>query len=227
MSPTFTIPNRLHHMTIRHILLPCSLVVVLFVGCRKEDPITQPPPAPPDPPPTFELDLNGPQGMQLTAGDTTYTYVDGDAYSAVYQVGGTTGTPSTRYYIAGLAGGDEGDLVAAIRIGTVTYEGVQVDIDDFYTLLATGAKIVAPATTGGQGVEIEFLDADAQLWSTRCGSTAQPGSGFTITEMEPGYDGVGAFARIVAVFNCTVYNCSTGASMALTNGGAVLEFREF
>lgn len=221
---TFTSPI-LYAMRTTHPLLLCLLVGALAVGCGKEEhPYTPVPPEPDPPPPSFDLDVNGMQGMQMTVGGTTYTFLDDGEFAAVYQVGGA---PSSRHYIAGLAGGEAGDLMAAGRIGTLVSAGPVVSPEEFHDFMAPGPRAIAPATQGGNGVEIEFHDAAGQLWSTRCGSAAQLGASFTITDMVPGYDELGAFARIVAVFQGTMYNCATGASLPLTEGGLVLEFREF
>jgi hypothetical protein len=114
-----------------------------------------------------------------------------------------------------------------MTIGTVEYEGVVVTPDLFDELFVTGNRSFAQVVNGGNGLELSFRDGNGQLWSTRCSSGAQGSSVFEIIEAETDQDLLGLKARVVATFVCTFYNCSTGEARQATNGGLVLDFREF
>lgn len=214
-------------MDIRNILLVLAAPFVL-AACAKDPPTPPnnpaPPPAPPDDPP-FELSLDGPIGFQMTAGGSTTTWVEGGEFVALFGIDGETGTPSTRLYVAGLEADD--GRSATFRIGTLTYDGPVVTPEEFHGFLSPGARPLAPLMPLPGGVVIDYRDASGVLWSTVCGSAAQGGGYFAITNMATGSDDLGMWVRVVAVFQGTLYNCATGASMQMTDGGAVLEFWEF
>jgi hypothetical protein len=216
----------------RKLIAPAFVLAALAFGCKKEDP------APPavgaggggtGGPGPFVMDINGPFGIQLVIDGDTVTYVSGGALVHSYALHDVGGAPSTgRDYTAGIVGGDNSEFIASVRSGTLpTTPGVPVWSDEFQEFFGTGARVVGPPSTQYKWVSIMHRDVQGVEWSTQCGSTAQPGASFVIEEMQPEADEKGNFVRIKAHFNCTLYNCQTGASATVTDGRMVLLVGDF
>jgi hypothetical protein len=211
-----------------------ALVVGLLAlaACKKEnDPAPATPTTPGSTAPTFDLTVNGAYGVRMTLGTSTVvTFVESDSLGAYSQTDGVENTPptlSTRWYAAGLQNADLMQDRFRFAIGTLEYEGVEVVPSDLYAFLAPGTRTYGPATTGTDGVQIEYTDASGQGWTTLCGGGGQPTSTFQITDILEGYDKMGPKATIAATFSCTFYNCATGDALPVNGGGLVFELREF
>ena len=210
-----------------HAPLFTFMLCTLLAGCKKDDPTPPPSGGPDDPPvPTpFEMDINGPIGMQMTIGDSTVLYVSGGVYAHAYAVHHVSGG---RDYSAGLVGGTNDDMLAGIRLGTIAVaEGEPVWANDFEAFLAPGARVIMNSNMAVPWASIMHRDLEGTEWSTQCGIGAQPSASFEILEMQPQEDEKGDFVRIKATFNCTLYNCSTGEAATVTNGGLVLLLGNF
>jgi hypothetical protein len=212
--------------------LVLPLLALLAIGCNKksEDPVTPPPGGGGSTAPPFQLSLDGPLGMRMQFGSNLVTFVDHGDITSYFSLGGVENsepTPSTRYYEAGMVDGPTEDVIFSMTIGTVEYEGVVVTPDLFDDLFEAGNRPFVQVVNGGNGVELSFRDGNGQLWSTRCGSGAQGSSVFELIDVDSGQDLLGVKARVVATFVCNFHNCSTGEVRQATNGGLVLDFREF
>jgi hypothetical protein len=134
--------------------------------------------------------------------------------------------PSHRYYVAGIYSGNSEASVFQVGLGALTYFGA-VDPEAFDAYFATGTRIYGAAySPGQQRVEITYRDPTGIEWSTNSGSAQQNASSFNITQVQAGQDELGSWVKVVAGFNCTFYNAG-GASMTVTNGGMMFEFRNF
>lgn len=214
-------------------IFPLLAGVLVLVACKKDE---DPAPTAPGTPggstaPTFDLTVNGAFGVRMTLGSSTVvTFVESDSLGAYSFTGGVENTPptlSTRWYAAGLQNVDLMQERFRFSIGTLEYEGVEVIPSDLYAFLAPGARSYGPATTGADGVQIEYTDYTGQGWSTVCASGAQPTSTFVITDILEGYDKMGPKVTVAANFSCTLYNCATGSTLPVNGGSLVLELREF
>ncbi|HEX2533047.1 MAG TPA: hypothetical protein VHK69_04895 [Chitinophagaceae bacterium] len=78
------------------------------------------------------------------------------------------------------------------------------------------------------GVEVEWVDGEGKLWSTKAGSADQTGSHFEILSVVDAPDAVGQYYVTVKMrFTCKLYNEETGAMKLLTNGEMAGSFGEF
>lgn len=215
----------------RTAITPVLLIaaIALMSGCKKEDPAPPPPtPGGPVDPGPFVMDINGPIGMQIVIDGDTVTYVSGGVFAHSYSLNEVGTPPSGRDYTAGLVGGDNNDFLIGIRAGTLaTTPGEPVWSDVFQEFFSTGARVVGQPSTMYRWVSIMHRDEQDVEWSTQCGSMAQPGASFVIEEMQPEQDEKGNFVRIRASFNCTLYNCQSGASATVTSGALVLLVGDF
>lgn len=212
----------------KHALLLLFPAFALLLGaCKKEE---EDPPPPDDPePPAFTLTLNGSQGVQLLMNGSMVTIGEADMIVPFYQEDGVINdppVPSTRFYGAGLYNATADWTAFLMQIGTLAFEGPSVNPEDFWNFFNTGARPYSPVGTLN-GVELAWTDETGTVWSTRCGSGIQSGSVFTITEVATSEDKLGRIARILATFNCKMYNCSTGEGREVSSGMLVLEFRDF
>lgn len=102
-----------------------------------------------------------------------------------------------------------------------------VDADAFHDLFLPGPRTFGNPAMGGQGVALTYTDANGQRWPTTCGHASQTGAQFQLLERATEIDGLGPKARVVATFQCTFHNGTTGEARPVLNGGPVLEFRDF
>lgn len=215
-----------------HRLVPFALCLLLLPGCKKESDAPYTPSSPGGTStPTFDMTVNGFYGVRMTLGGSTMlTLVESDSLGVYAQANGQENvppTPSTRYYTAAIQNVDLVQDRFRLTIGTLEYQDVTVLPSELYAFLAPGPRTYGPATTGSDGVELAYIDMTGQEWTTRCAGGGQPTSTFTITDILEGYDKLGPKATIAATFTCTLYNCGTGATLPVTNGGLVFELREF
>lgn len=217
-------------MTDRRFCIVLLSTMLLFSCTKEEQDIPLPPPGGGPDLPEFNGDIEGPLGMRMTFGGEAAVRVEGGSLVAYVENNGEPAVPpelSTRYYVVGLYDAAAEAPSFALTLGTLFYEGAQVLPDAFESFLAPGPRSYGPATMGQQGVELLFRDTDGLVWSTRCGSGAQAGAAFTITDILPGNDGLGQLITVAASFNCTLYQCGSGASVSVEDGLLVLEVREF
>lgn len=216
------------------LIIPCPLVflsVLLLQSCAKEEPAEIPLPAPiggaEDP---FTGVIGGPLGVRMTFGAQDVLILEAGPVLSYANVNGQTNDPpalSYRYYLAGMYDADAKVAAFAATKGSLYYEAPQVMPDAFATFFAPGPHTYGVATTGLNGVELEFRDAAGQRWSTQCGSTLQPSSEFLISAVVQGFDGIGQKLKVAAAFTSTFYNCDTGAAQLVDDGLLVLDFRDF
>lgn len=203
-------------------------VALLFAGCKKDEDTA--PAADPTPPVSFDLSLDGAQGVRMLLDGQEVAISEEGNVVAYPETDGVSNEPpalSQRHYIASLYDGDLDLVVFRFLKGTLAYVGPQVINEDFYGFFAPNTYAYGAATTGLQGVELEWTDATGVIWSTRCGSAGQTASAFQITEVQEGQDKLGPFIVVKATFTAQFHSCVTGAVKAATNGVLVLRFREF
>jgi len=204
--------------------------VLLFLGaCKKEEVADPTPPAAP-PPAAEDISITGVQGARLFIDGVPVRINEGGDTLSIFFTDGVLNEPpalSRRYYAVSLHNGTLDVPVFRMRIGTLAYIGPQVLSDEFWAFFDPGARTYGPATAGGNGVEIAWRDANGVTWTSECGSSDQSGSALNITEVVTAQDKLGPIARVKATFNCTLYDCATGATRTLTNGVVVLDFRDF
>ncbi|MEO8587987.1 MAG: hypothetical protein ABI432_01345 [Flavobacteriales bacterium] len=213
----------------RTLFLAIPAFAMLLSGCKKDEDDPTPPVTNP-PPPSFTLTLNGSQGVQMLIDGAMVGISEGDLVIPFYQEDGVINQLpelSTRFYGAGLYNSTTEANGFLMQLGTLDFEGPVVVPQDFWNFFATGTRVYGPATSGLDGLELEWTDDAGALWSTRCGSGIQSGSVFNITEVSTSVDKLGAIVRILASFNCKLYNCSTGATKVVSSGMLMLEFRDF
>jgi hypothetical protein len=208
-------------------LLPIT-AVLLFAGCKKDDEAA--PGDEPTPPVTFDLSIDGAQGVRMLLDGQEVTISEEGNVVAFPETDGVSNDPpalSQRFYSASLYDGDLDLVVFRFHKGTLNYLGPQVINEDFYAFFAPNTYAFGAATTGMQGVELEWTDATGVIWSTRCGGAGQTGSTFQITQVQEGQDKLGPFMVVKATFTAQFHSCATGAVKAASNGVLVLRFREF
>lgn len=201
--------------------------VLLFAGCKKEEAA---PAAEPEPPVSFDLSIDGLQGVRMLLDGQEVTISEEGNVVAFPETNGVSNEPpalSQRHYISSLYDGDQDLVVFRFLKGTLAYLGPQVIPDDLYAFFAPNTYAYGAATTGMQGVELEWIDPSGVVWSTQCGGGGQTGSTFQITEVQNGQDKQGPFVVVKATFTAQFHNCATGVVKAATNGVLVLRFREF
>jgi hypothetical protein len=202
--------------------------VLLFAGCKKDEAAA--PADEPTPPLTFDLSIDGAQGVRMLLDGQEVTISEEGNVVAFPETDGVSNDPpalSQRVYLSSLYDGDLDLVVFRILRGTLNYLGPQVINEDFYGFFAPNTYAYGAATTGMQGVELEWTDATGTTWSTQCGGAGQTGSAFQITEVQEGQDKLGPFIVVKATFTAQFHSCVTGAVKAATNGVLVLRFREF
>ncbi len=212
-------------------LLAFLLVPLLMVSCKKDDPA--PPPATgggPEGPAQFTPSLSGHQGVGLTMDGTYVSYVHSGGSSGevipVYDVQTMQGATSYKSFMSGLFQGSIGENVFELHLGTLGYTEVFLDPKQFINYFQPGPVAYGTVTAPNLSqVMILHNDAQGQVWSTLLGSADQTNSTFTITEVDSGFDDLGAWTRVIATFDCKLYN-NSGASKSVTGGGLMLEFRD-
>ncbi len=213
----------------RTVISPVLLItaIVCMAGCKKDDPAPPPPtPGGPVDPGPFVMDINGVFGMQLTIDGETVTYTGYDPFPPTNQVGLVDNPTQGRYFTSGLFDGDV--LMMGIRIGTLFHPHAELVSDSLLqTFLAPGDRIIAPASTGLQGVEVHYTDSEGISWSSALNGTVQPGANFHIEQVQTEPNPKGVFVRFKAtISNCTLYN-SEGNSITVSGGGAVFELGDY
>ncbi len=206
---------------------PLFLSILLFTGCKKEesDPPIIPAPAPTD---QFTPSLTGTQGVQMQVDGDVITMVHGGSRIPFYFADGVIDPPqSYKFYAAGIFDGSVNTNVFELKVGTLNYADDFFDPALFQQFFTVGPRTFGSTTAVNLSrVAIEYTDDSGVLWSTQQGSAMQNGSVFTFTEVATDQDDQGVWAKVIANFNCTVYN-SSGASRTITNGELMLEFRDY
>ncbi len=200
----------------------------LLSACKKDEsdpPITTPTPTPAD---QFTPSLGGTQGVQMQIDGDVVTLVHGGSRIPFYFADGVLDPPqSYKFYAAGIFDGSMNTNVFELKVGTLTYSEDFFDPALFQQFFQPGARMFGSTTTINLSrVAIEYTDPDGMLWSTQQGSALQDGSAFEFTQAATDQDDQGIWARVIAQFNCTVYNAS-GTSRTITNGELMLEFRDY
>lgn len=213
--------------------LVVGVSTLVLVACKKEDT------APPLDPigggngggqTLFDGTLNGRPGVSMTLDGDEVTIVEAGSLVAYADIGGqSVPAPgiSRQYYISGIYDAEAKVIKAGITIGTLYYEEPGPNPDAFEIFLEPGPRNFGPATSGSNGVEVEYRDANSQRWSTQCGAGPQVGNQFQIVESAFGTDGLGYKVKVLCTFSGILYNCVSGASMTVTEGTLVLDMRMF
>ena len=210
----------------RQLLLLFGCIIV-FSACRKEEedppipePITQTDP--------FTPSLTGIQGVQMNVDGDAVVLVHGGSLIPFYNADGNQDPPqSYKSFSSGLYDGSLGANVFELKIGTLSYTTEFLDPAAFQEFFNEGTRTYGPTTSPGQShVAIEYTDPDGMLWSTLQGSMQQNGSILEFTDVATGYDDLGAWVKVIAHFNCNVFNAS-GTARTITNGELMLEYRDY
>ncbi len=210
-------------------LVPLYTLLFLSACSRDNDDAVTPTPGPGGPAQeVYTPVLNGPQGVQMQVEGELVTHVQGGALIPYFNADGVQNTPpqpSYRYYHAGMYDGERN--VFEMHLGILSYTDAFLDPGMFEEFFSEGPREYGSTTSPGLSrVALHYLDADSVLWTTGQGSALQANSTFTITQSSTGYDDLSVFARVICNFECTLYN-SGGASMPVTNGILMFEFREY
>jgi hypothetical protein len=213
--------------------LVVGVSALVLLACKKEDT------APPLDPigggngggqTLFDGTLNGHPGVRMTLdGEEVLIVEEGSLIASANADGQTVPAPgiSSQYYTSGFYDTDAKEMKVELTIGTLYFQAPGPDPEAFENFLEPGPRNYGPATTGSNGVEIEYRDANGQRWSTQCGAGPQAGSEFQIMESAFGTDGLGYKVKVLCTFSGILYNCVSGASMSVTAGTLVLDIRLF
>ncbi len=110
-----------------------------------------------------------------------------------------------------------------IELGTIVSEW-QPEPAAFTAMFAVGPRTYVDDPNFENGVRIWHLDENGDFWGTECGP--QNGSTFNIATLQsitiPLQDPA---VKITGTFNATLYNCTSGATMDLTNGSYTLYYQ--
>jgi hypothetical protein len=169
--------------------------------------------------PQFTATINGSK-VNLVSG-STYT----SGVGASKQMGGTGATANYEEPSSSIGNPNTNQPYLTINKGTITFP-LSSSMPDTATYDAFfAAKSYPYSINYANGIEIDWIDANGNIYNTSLGSGSQTGSTFSIVA-EKAYYVLGNYEiKVVANFSCILYN-SAGASIKLTNGVYVGDFED-
>ena len=196
--------------------------MILFVaGCSKDDDTSGTPNNNNNNSGTSRNTINDAWQFSVKIDGTTYSHKEGlQDYQGSLSWGASLTTPpdsSSTSFGSWLGDINTPNLSLGIETGIIKFLGNHLDTTRFKSFFQTG--ILSYNTASIKWVQVKWVDATGDFWSTTAGTGLQTGSNFTITDIKPlGFVLGDYYMKFRATFNCTLYNDITGASMQLTDG---------
>jgi hypothetical protein len=194
-------------------------LALMFSGCSKDDDDettnTTPNPTP------SGITINSAWQYSIKTDGTTHTAVEGtNNFQGSFSWSASLTVPpdsSSTSFGSGLSDNNSSNLSFGIDMANVYFLGNECDTNTFKAAIHTGSYTFHG--TGINGVEIGWVDANGEIWSTSDGSGDQTGSAYTVTDVQRVGLVLGQLIlKFKATFNCKLYNMNTGQSMTLTDG---------
>ena len=169
--------------------------------------------------PQFTATING-SNVSLVSGSTYSSGV-----SSSKQMGGTGATNNYEEPSTSIGNPNTNQPYLTINKGTITFPLLS-SMPDTVTYYAFFAPKSYPYSINyTNGIEVDWIDANGNIYNTSMGTGDQTGSTFAITA-EKAVDLLGNYyVKVVINFSCTLYN-SSGTAIKLTNGVYVGDFED-
>lgn len=200
-------------------VLVALCAIVILAGCKKDD--NNATPSQNNTPPNNAVTINSTPQFTGTINGTGYSMVNGNTYSSGVASNKQIGSPSKASYASLIGNENTNQPYLTINKGMMTFSGSMPDTASFDAFFPVGSYTYSPNYVSG--IEIDWIDPNGNQYSTSMGTGNQANSSFKVTakqvSMVSGYYEV----KILATFNCTLYN-SSGGSITLTNGTYVGSF---
>ena len=194
-------------------------IIALLAGCKKKDDNNATPSN--SNPPSNVITINSTPQFTGTINGTGYSLVEGNTYSSGVSSNKQIGSPSKASYASLIGNDNTNQPYLTINKGMMSFNGSMPDTASFDAFFPGGSYTYS--INHVSGIEIDWIDPNGNQYSTSMGTGNQSSSAFTVTakhvSMVSGYYQV----KILATFNCTLYN-SSGGSIILTNGTYVGSF---
>jgi hypothetical protein len=207
-----------------------ALMVIASFACKKDSSTPSSSSTPTPTPTSTVVTVNSSPQFTGTINDTGYSLVTGSVYSggtvADNMLGGSSATYNTGNYSSYMDNLNTGHPFLGITKGTMQFALALTmpDTASFDAFFAPGVYTYSSNLNTTNGIQIQYINAKGDFYSTAQGSADQTGSTFTITAKRALGMVYGQYeVAVMATFTCKLYS-STGASITLTNGVYVGDF---
>ncbi len=204
--------------------LTVFLLLIFIISCSKKD---DPQPASGSNNTTTSLTIDSPVQATFKAGSNQKSWISDGATITSFFANSSSLSPfpdsSTSKLGAGIENTSSGINTESIsfKIGTFKFL-IPSDSAAFSQFFAPAS--IAYSANAENGVRIDYVDENGEMWATDAGSQNQTGSSFVIQETKAFSLFGEKYIRVKAAYHCKLYNLLSGASMDLTDGVCLMIF---
>lgn len=202
----------------KNLFFAAALLALAFTGCKKDDDDSNVTPTPTPTPSRYNV--------AFTVDGSNVTYTDGK--NGFEQAAGSSKETrplpefSTAYYYSNIFSDNTVGGVSIYK-GEMSFQGTSPDDADFVAYFAPGNYMYS--TSGTDGIEILYVDATGQVWSSANGT--QSGAAFNITSTQQFSIFGDTYVDVKGTFSCKLYNETGTLSKTVTNGSFYLSYGNF
>ncbi len=202
--------------TMKRISFLFTILIIIFASCSQNDPL-----APAQNSPAV-ISITSPPQLSATINNSAYSMVGGTtSYSSGStsnrNVGGGSNTYNSATYQSNVVSATANQPFLGIWKGTIQFPLSSNTPDSASFDAFFGLQSYPYSVNYTNGIEVDWIDPNGNLYTTSQGTGVQTGSIFTIVAKQASFTNGYYEVKIVATFNCTLYN-STGGNIPLTNG---------